>query len=325
MIADEVRLLAIESEDARRHEIERLAASGAADIRLVTERVRASSAQAEAEAIAARGVLSQLETSRAELAALVNAGRRTSSLRRSEAEVAARESEAGVRAGCRRGRGTVRGSNRGAAGDRTANRTCSSKASKRRSPWSVWPSVARRQRQRRKRRRAVGERSRRTFSRSTVIVRRRQPDPGRGRADRAWCAGPGGRDDEANAAMGQIAAAAARAQASARGALQRLHALVGVAEESRATIDRLAVGIASALSETQGVLRRLGELRGSALQIENITNGLALLAVQTGMLAVSGAVEATRSSEAGRGFASVSADIRKLAQDAATRSEQGRH
>ncbi len=50
-------------------------------------------------------------------------------------------------------------------------------------------------------------------------------------------------------------------------------------------------------------------------------NGISLVVVQTTMLAVSGSVEAARAGAAGRGFATVSNDIRGLAREAAESAE----
>jgi methyl-accepting chemotaxis protein len=69
---------------------------------------------------------------------------------------------------------------------------------------------------------------------------------------------------------------------------------------SRDTVARLAGGVETALKNTRDVLDLLATLNDTGRQIEKITDGLALIAVQTNMLAVSGAVEATRAAEAGR-------------------------
>ena len=57
-------------------------------------------------------------------------------------------------------------------------------------------------------------------------------------------------------------------------------------------------------------------------RIDKIVDGIALIAVQTSMLAVSGAVEAARAGDSGRGFAVVSNDIRGLARDAGESAER---
>ncbi|WP_420891313.1 methyl-accepting chemotaxis protein, partial [Methylobacterium ajmalii] len=64
-------------------------------------------------------------------------------------------------------------------------------------------------------------------------------------------------------------------------------------------------------------LSRLDAIEAGERRIETAVEGIALVAVQIGMLAVSGAIEAARAGEAGHGFAVVSADIRALARDAA--------
>jgi len=58
----------------------------------------------------------------------------------------------------------------------------------------------------------------------------------------------------------------------------------------------------------------LATLEKSSRRIEKIVDGIALVAVQTNMLAVSGSVEAARAREFGRGFAVVSSDIRNLSR-----------
>ena len=57
-------------------------------------------------------------------------------------------------------------------------------------------------------------------------------------------------------------------------------------------------------------------------RIEKIVEAIALIAVQTSMLAVSGAVEAARAGDSGRGFAVVSNDIRGLAREASENVER---
>jgi methyl-accepting chemotaxis protein len=59
-------------------------------------------------------------------------------------------------------------------------------------------------------------------------------------------------------------------------------------------------------------------------RIEKIVDAIALIAVQTSMLAVSGSVEAARTGDAGRGFAVVSNDIRSLAREAAENVERAK-
>jgi methyl-accepting chemotaxis protein len=88
-------------------------------------------------------------------------------------------------------------------------------------------------------------------------------------------------------------------------------------EQSRTASETLVEGVVRALDETQASLTLIGGLEQVSRQIEKIVDGIALVSVQTNMLAVSGSVEAARAGEAGRGFAVVSGDIRALARDSA--------
>jgi methyl-accepting chemotaxis protein len=59
-------------------------------------------------------------------------------------------------------------------------------------------------------------------------------------------------------------------------------------------------------------------------KVEKIVDAIALITVQTSMLAVSGSVEAARAGDSGRGFAIVSSDIRALAREASANVDRAK-
>lgn len=122
---------------------------------------------------------------------------------------------------------------------------------------------------------------------------------------------------QANAAMSQIEKSARIAQERAETANGRITAIVRSVTEGRAMMERLVGGVGIALQEVNGVQGLLAGLNDTTRKIEKIADSLALISIQTNMLAVSGAVEATRAGDAGSGFATVAGDIRKLSRDAA--------
>ena len=69
------------------------------------------------------------------------------------------------------------------------------------------------------------------------------------------------------------------------------------------------------MEQTEASLAHVVSLDAASRRIDKIADGIGLVAVQTSMLAVSGAVEAARAGESGRGFAVVSSDIRSLARE----------
>lgn len=127
---------------------------------------------------------------------------------------------------------------------------------------------------------------------------------------------------QANAAMSQIEKSARVAQERAEGANGRITAIVRSVTEGRAMMEQLVDGVGTALQEVNGVQGLLAGLNDTTRKIEKIANSLALISIQTNMLAVSGAVEATRAGDAGSGFAMVAGDIRKLSRDAADSAER---
>jgi methyl-accepting chemotaxis protein len=86
--------------------------------------------------------------------------------------------------------------------------------------------------------------------------------------------------------------------------------------DSRAVVEALMRGVADAVAKTRSSLGAVAALDVAGRRIEKIIDSIALVTVQTTMLAVSGSVEAARAGSAGRGFALVSGDIRALAREA---------
>lgn len=120
---------------------------------------------------------------------------------------------------------------------------------------------------------------------------------------------------QASAAMEQIQRAARVSKAAATDSAGKVEEAQALLLTSRTAIAKLAAGVTEAAEETRAVLDLLDALEESGMMIERIVESMALIAVQTTMLAVSGSVEAARAGEQGRGFAAVSGDIRTLAND----------
>ena len=125
-------------------------------------------------------------------------------------------------------------------------------------------------------------------------------------------------------AMLQIEKSAEVSQVHATAARQTIGAIVAASGESQATVVQLVHGISVTLAATDAVQHLVGNLFATSRRIEKIADSLAMVSVQTNMLAVSGAVEATRAGANGRGFALVAGDIRKLSHDAAGNAERAR-
>jgi methyl-accepting chemotaxis protein len=121
---------------------------------------------------------------------------------------------------------------------------------------------------------------------------------------------------QASTAMAQIEKSARISSDNATASAERVAAMQDMLVASREAVGRLAEGVSTSVDENTAVLATIDELESLAGAIGKIVDALGLVAVQTTMLATSGAVEAARAGEAGRGFAVVSGDIRTLARDA---------
>jgi methyl-accepting chemotaxis protein len=129
---------------------------------------------------------------------------------------------------------------------------------------------------------------------------------------------------ETSAALAQIESTAKLAGTKATEAGQRLRALGTATAETRGTVGKLINGVSDAMKKTQTGVATIGRLEGVGRRIEKTIDAIALISIQTNMLAVSGAVEAARAGDSGRGFAVVSNDIRGLAREASSNVENAK-
>jgi methyl-accepting chemotaxis protein len=121
---------------------------------------------------------------------------------------------------------------------------------------------------------------------------------------------------ESNAAMTQIETSARLSAENARDALRRTEIILDLLARTRSSVAGIAGELGTGLEDTRAAIDVLFAIDETARQIERAIDRIILVGVQTSMLAVSGSVEAARAGSGGRGFAIVSADIRKLADEA---------
>jgi methyl-accepting chemotaxis protein len=127
---------------------------------------------------------------------------------------------------------------------------------------------------------------------------------------------------EASAAMDQIVRRAQAAKDSALSSLDRGKRIIETLAEIRSSVTDLLGGVARSLEATRRSLGLIGTLGGISRSIEKIVDGIAMISIQTNLLAVNGSVEAARAGAFGKGFAVVSKDIRSLARDSGENAER---
>jgi methyl-accepting chemotaxis protein len=120
---------------------------------------------------------------------------------------------------------------------------------------------------------------------------------------------------EASAAMDQIVQTAQAAKENAMKSLDLGKRMTGMLAETRSTITDLLGGVTRSLEATHRSLKLIGALDGISRSVDKMVDGIAVISIQTNLLAVNGLVEAARAGTFGKGFAVVSKDIRSLARD----------
>lgn len=121
--------------------------------------------------------------------------------------------------------------------------------------------------------------------------------------------------NEASAAMTEIESGARLSTENAQDALRRAEIIANLLVSNKARVESIAMELGSGLENTRAAIDTLHEIEETARRIERAIDRIMLVGTQISMLAVSGSVEAARAGAGGRGFAIVSADIRKLANE----------